>query len=144
MSAENKDVKGLQWTPDPRVVLVSQAEMDEICTNCCGPSATGVFAIDTTYNVGNFFVTARRYQNRKFIHKQAGRIVNLPGPVMFHVKQDASQFHYFANILLEENYEFEQVRYIGGDRGQSQQAFLRPLKGAQFLPCKKHPEGDMT
>lgn len=119
--------------------------MDEICTNCCGPSATGVFAIDTTYNVGNFFVTARRYQNRKFIHKQAGRIANLPGPVMFHVKQDASQFYYFANILLEENYEFEQVRYIGGDRGQSQPAFnLRPLKGAQFLPCKKHPEGDMT
>lgn len=118
--------------------------MDEMCTNCSGPSATGVSAIDTTYNVGNFFVTARRYQNRKFIHKQTGRTANLPGPEMFHVKQDASQFHYSANISLEENYEFEQVRYIGGDRSQSLQAFLRPLKGAQFLPCKKHPEDDMT
>ena len=144
LSAENKDVKGLQWTPTPRVVLASQGQMDEICTNCCGPNAMGVFSIDTTYNVGNFFVTATSYQNRMFIHKQTGRAANLPGPAMFHVKQDASQFHYFANILLEANYQFEQVRYIGGDRSQSQQAFLRPLKGAQFLPCKKHLEDDMT
>ena len=34
LSAVNKDVKGLQWTPTPRVVLVSQGQMDEICTNC--------------------------------------------------------------------------------------------------------------
>lgn len=144
LSAVNKDVKGLQWTPTPRVVLVSQRQMDEICTNCCGPNATGVFAIGTTYDVGNFFVTATSYQNRKFIHKQTGRTANLPGPVMFHVKRDASQLHYFENILLEANYEFEQVRYFGGNRSQSQQAFFRPLKGAQILSCKKHLEDDMT
>ena len=62
---------------------------------------------------------------------------------MFHVKQDACQFLYFANTLLEAKYEFEQVRYVGGDRSQSQKAFLKPLKGAQFLPCKKHLEDDM-
>ena len=62
---------------------------------------------------------------------------------MFHVKQDASQFLYFANTLLEAKYEFEQVRYVGGDRSQSQKAFLKPLKGAKFLPCKKHLEDDM-
>ena len=55
---------------------------------------------------------------------------------MFHVKQDASQFLYFANTLLETKYEFEQVRYVGGDRSQSQKAFLKPLKGAKFLPGK--------
>ena len=33
LSAENKDVKGLQWTPTPRVVFVSQGQMDEMCTN---------------------------------------------------------------------------------------------------------------
>ncbi len=118
--------------------------MDEICANCCGPDATSVFSMDTTYNVGNFFVTATSYQNRKFIYRQTGRAANLPGPAMFHVKQDANQFQYFANTLLEAKYEFEQIRYIGGDRSKSQQAFLRPLKGAQFLHCKKHLEDDMT
>ena len=62
-SAENDDVKGLQWTPTPRVVFVNKGQMDEIVTNCCGPNATGVFSIDTTYNVGNFYVTATSYQN---------------------------------------------------------------------------------
>ena len=57
-SAENDDVKGLQWTPTPRVVFVNKGQMDEIVTNCCGPNATGVFSIDTTYNVGNFYITA--------------------------------------------------------------------------------------
>ena len=143
-SAENDGVRGLQWTPTPRVVFVNQGQMEEIITNCCGPNATGVFSIDTTYNVGNFYVTATSYQNRKFIHKRTGKAANLPGPAMFHVKQDASQFQYFANTLLEAKYEFEQVRYIGGDRSQSQQGFLRPLKGAKFVPCKKHIEDDMT
>ena len=90
-------MKGLQWTPTPRVVFVNQGQMEEIVTNFCGPSATGVFSIDTTYNVGNFCVTATSYQNRMFIHNQTGRVANLPGPAMFHVKQDASQFLYFAN-----------------------------------------------
>ena len=134
-SAKNDDVKGLQWTPTPRVVFVNKGQMEEIVTNCCGPNATGVFSIDTTYNVGNFYVTATSYQNRMFIHNQTGRVANLPGPAMFHVKQDASQFLYFANTLLETKYEFEQVRYVGGDRSQSQKAFLKPLKGAKFLPC---------
>ena len=142
-SAQNDDVKGLQWTPTPRVVFVNKGQMDEIVTNCCGPNATGVFSIDTTYNVGNFYVTATSYQNRMFIHNQTGRVANLPGPAMFHVKQDASQFLYFANTLLEAKYGFEQVRYVGGDRSQSQKAFLKPLKGAKFLPCKKHLEDDM-
>lgn len=74
LSAVNKDVKGLQWTPTLRVVLVSQGQMDEICTNCCGPNATGVFAIGTTYNVGNFFVTATSYQNRSLF---TSRLVEL-------------------------------------------------------------------
>ena len=43
-SAENDDVKGLQWTPTPRVVFVSQGQMEEIVTNCCGPNATDVFS----------------------------------------------------------------------------------------------------
>ena len=62
---------------------------------------------------------------------------------MFHVKQDASQFLCFANTVLEAKYEFEQVWYVGGDRSQSQKAFLKPLKGAKFSPCKKYLEDDM-
>ena len=59
---------------------------------------------------------------------------------MFHVKQDASLFFYLANTLLETKHEFEKVRYVGGDRSQSQKAFLKPLNGAKFLPCKKTSE----
>lgn len=141
-SAENDDVKGLQWTPTPRVMFVNKGQIAEIVTNCCDPNATGVFSIDTTHNVCNFYVTATSYQNQKFIHKQTGRVANLPGPAMFHVKQNASQFLDFANTLLEAKYEFQQVQYVGRDRSQSQKVFLKPLKGAKFLPCKKHLEDD--
>ena len=98
------------------------------------------FLSTLTYNVGNFYVTATSYQNRMFIHNQTGRVANHPGPVMFHVKQDASLFFYLANTLLETKHEFEKVRYVGGDRSQSQKAFLKPLNGAKFLPCKKTSE----
>ena len=55
----------------------------------------------------------------------------------------AMQFLYFANTLLEAKYQFEQVRYVGGDRSQSQKVFLKPGKGAKFVSCKKHLEDGM-
>ena len=68
-SAESDVVKGLQWTPTPRVVFVNKGQMGEIVTNCCGPNTTGVFSIVTTYNVANCYFTATSYQNQMFSHK---------------------------------------------------------------------------
>ena len=136
-------IKGLQWTPSPRVVYVEEWQMVEIVENCCKPDSASVLSIDTTFNVGQFYVTSTTYQNPKFINQRTGKFVNVPGPALFHVRQDETQFLFFCNTLLEANYQFEKVRFVGGDRDKGQKGFLKPLKGATYLPCKKHIEDNM-
>ena len=136
-------IKGLQWTPSPRVVYVEDWQMAEIVENCCQPDSTCVLSIDTTFNVGQFYVTSTTYQNAKFVNQRTGKLANLPGPTLFHVRQDESQFLFFSNNLLEANYAFEKVRFVGGDRDKGQKGFLKPLKGVTYLPCKKHIEDNM-
>lgn len=136
-------LKGLQWTPSPRVVYVEEWQMAEIVENCCKPDSTSVLSIDTTFNVGKFYVTSTTYQNQKFINERTGKYANLPGPALFHVCQDETQFLFFCNTLLEVDYEFEKVRFVGGDRDKGQKGFLKPLRGVLYLPCKKHIEDNM-
>ena len=117
--------------------------MAEIVENCCQPDSTCVLSIDTTFNVGQFYVTSTTYQNAKFVNQRTGKLANLPGPALFHVRQDESQFLFFSNNLLEANYAFEKVRFVGGDRDKGQKGFLKPLKGVTYLPCKKRIEDNI-
>ena len=136
-------LRGLQWTPAPRIVYAEDWQMVEIVQNCCQVNSASVLSIDTTFNFGTFFVNSTIYQNRNFINQRTGKCSNLPGPALFHVRQDESHFFYFSYTLLEVNYEFEKVRFIGGDRDKTQKGFLKPLKGVTYLPCKKHLQENM-
>ena len=101
-------------------------------------------SIDTTYNVGNFYVTSTTYQSSKFVHSRTGKPAILPGPAMFHVRRSEKDFKYFSHSLLEVNQGFEEIAFVGGDRDQAQKGFLKPLKRSIFLPCKKHVEDDIS
>ena len=48
-------IKGLQWTPSPRVMYVEEWQMAEIVKNCCKPDSASVLSIDTTFNVEQFY-----------------------------------------------------------------------------------------
>ena len=60
-----------------------------------------VFAIDTVYNVGDYYVTTTTYENDKFVNIQTQSKVNLPGPALFHIKQDHENFLYFCHTILQ-------------------------------------------
>lgn len=136
-------LRGFQWTPATRIVYAEDWQMVKIMQNCCQVNSASVLSIDTTFNVGKFYVTSTTYQNRNFINQRTARCSNLPGPALFHVCQDESQFFYFSYTLLEVNYGFEKVRFIEGDRDKAQKGFLKPLKGVTYLPCKKHLQENM-
>ncbi|KAK3704120.1 hypothetical protein QZH41_006809 [Actinostola sp. cb2023] len=144
LSREDQSVRNLQWTPSPRVVYCTEEQINEIISECCGDASQSILSIDTTYNVGEFYVTSTTYQSSKFIHSRTGKPAILPGPVMFHIRRTEKDFKYFIYTLLEQNDKLERVAFVGGDRDKAQQGFTTPLKRCTFLPCKKHVEDDIT
>lgn len=137
-------IRNMQWNPNPRVVFATDQQLAEIVEECCTPGSQSVLSIDTTYNVGDFYVTSTTYQSSKFIQTRTGKAAVLPGPAMFHVRKSEKDFKYFAHTLLEHNDKIKRIAFVGGDRDKAQQGFLSPLRGCTFLPCKKHVEDDIT
>jgi len=134
----------MQWTLNPRVVLATYQQLAEIVEEGCVPGSHSKPSIDTTYNVGDVYVTSTTYQSSKFIQTRTGKAAVLPGPAMLHVRKSEKKFKYFAHTLLEHNDKIKRIAFVGGDRDKAQQGFLSPLRGCTFLPCKKHVEDDVS
>lgn len=118
--------------------------MDDIQRECCTPDHPSILSIDTTFNVGEFYVTSTTYTSKVVLNNKTGKPANLPGPAMFHTSKNRKDYLYFAHTLLENNYDLERIVFCGGDRDKAQASFLKPLKGCTFLPCKKHIEDDIS
>lgn len=131
-------LRNLQWTPSPRVVFSYEAVLDEIVKNCCQITSSCVLSIDTTYGIGNKFVTSITYEHAELLNCDTGKSANLPGPAMFHVCERKEDFVYFAQTLVQQNEKFENVNFVGADRSAALKGFLQPLKGAVLVPCTKH------
>ena len=59
LAKEDKAVHNLQWTPSPRVVICLEDQIKDIVKDCCSPGSTSILSIDTTFNVGNFYLHSR-------------------------------------------------------------------------------------
>ena len=46
----------LSWTPHPRTVFATKGQLESIVEYCTGPGKTSIFAIDTVFNIGDFYV----------------------------------------------------------------------------------------
>ncbi|KAJ7386858.1 hypothetical protein OS493_006891 [Desmophyllum pertusum] len=57
LSKDDKAVHNLQWTLSPRVVYFVDEQVDGILQECCCPDSMSILSIDTTFNIGNFYVT---------------------------------------------------------------------------------------
>lgn len=99
-------VRNLQWTPFPRVVFCTDEQLEEIIEECCSIDSKSILSIDTSYNVGNFYVTSTTHQSSKFVHSRIGKPAILPGAAMFHVRRSEKHFKYFSHSLLEVNLRF--------------------------------------
>ena len=144
MAKTDQTVHNLQWTPAPRVIFSTDDQVKDIIEECCNLNTTSILSIDTTFNVGDFYVTSTTYQSSKFSNVDTGKRANLPGPAMFHVTRTKKDYQAFCHALLEINENIELVNYVGGDRDKAQAGFLIPLKGATFLPCTKHVQDDVA
>ena len=118
--------------------------LKNVVDECCSPTSISPFCLDTTYNIGPFYVTPTVYIRKDVVHEKYGNDAVFPGPAMFHVNRSGRDFFFFAATLAEINFNITKCKFIGGDRDGAQQYFLRLFPEATFLPCTKHVEDDIS
>ena len=144
MAKEKQYIRNLQWTPEPRMVFLTENVLQDVVDSCTNPEMFTPFTIDTTLNVGSFYVTTRTYKHLKLIDHRTGKHPSLPGPALFHRRQDTGLFLYFAQTLQEVNNRIADILAIGSDcfKGYSN-GFASVCPVARVIVCKKHAEDDI-
>ena len=141
LSNDTDYVKNLQWTPHPRCVVLTDAVVQDVVDNCAQAGNFQAFTVDTTFNVGPFYVTTSTYKHLKLIDRRSGKHPNLPGPALFHTRQDTGQFTYFAQTLAENNRGIGNILAVGSDLCTTYCTGFAPVCPlARVVVCKKHAE----
>ena len=69
----------------------SLTDIERFCTNNSAPSSYGsILAIDTTFNIGQHYVTQMTYQKLSLQRKDTLTSLWFPGPVLIHLHQEKS------------------------------------------------------
>ena len=144
MAKENQYIRNLQWTPHPQMVVLTDNVLQDVVDFCTDPELFTPFTIETTFNVGAFYVTTTTYKHLKLVDQRSGKHPSLPGPALFHLRQDTGQFLYFAQTLQEVNNNVGDILAIGSDRFKGYaNGFASVCPVARVIVCKKHAKDDV-
>ena len=146
--AESKPyIRRIQLTPEPACILATEQQIKDVKRFCKSNTQTpSVFCVDTTFNIGHFYVTATTYKHLLLTDAKYGSHPTMLGPCMLHMRQNKSHsisWHHRSLVSLEE--EFSNVLAIRSDRDAALRKGMKsffPL--ATRLSCKKHVEDDVA
>ena len=80
---------------------------------CCKWPEAGVFAVDTTFNLCNSWITGTSYRNKRLVNTiDGGAPVHL-GPIMLHFTRDEKTFGRFGLEILSANPNLKNISFIG-------------------------------
>ena len=133
-------VHGLQLSPSIRFVVSTRQTLANLVTFSTSYAKCTPLCIDTTYGIGEFFVTTS-YKNLKVLNKGNHEHPSFPGPALFHVDEDESVFSYFSQTLVSMENSLRSILFIGSDRDRALiNGTRKHFLIAKNLFCKKHVE----
>ena len=111
----NEFVQDVKAAPFPMSVMCFQWQLSDMirfltCNHCFG-----VLTVDTTYKLGEFFVTPMTYPHLMVEDIKTKRHPIMLGPVLVHQKVDFSAFNYFVSTLIGLHKELKHVLAFGTD-----------------------------
>lgn len=138
-------IRRVQVTPEPSCIVASDRQLNDLvrfCTTQFLPAS--VLCIDTTFNIGNFFVTPTTYKHKILVDRQYGKEPTLLGPTMIHMQTKAESYKFFGSSLVSLDDELSNILAIGSDRDAAlRKGFSSFFPIATQLCCKGHLEQDI-
>ena len=94
---KNAFVRDVKAAPEPMAVCFMDWQLQELQRFCTNPAEFTILPADTTYNLGDFYVTPLSYRHLMLEDVRSGEPPSLPGPVLVHQQMKFSSFNYFAS-----------------------------------------------
>ena len=108
-------VQDVKAAPEPQSVLFYQWQVDDLVCFCTNNSNFSVLTVDTTFNLGDFFVTPMTYHHLFLECIHTGKHPIMIGPMLVHQCMQFATFNYFASTLIGSNKRIRNVLAFGTD-----------------------------
>ena len=93
----------------------TEKQLFDIEKFCCKSTEAGVFAVDTTFNLSNLWITDTSYRNKGLVNTiDGGTPVHL-GPSMLCFTKDEKTFGRFGLEVLSANPNLKNISFVGVD-----------------------------
>ena len=108
-------VQDVKAAPQPMCILSSKWQLDDMVRFLTSNHRFGVLTADTTYNLGEFYVTPLVYPHLMLEDTKTRKPPLLLGPMLIHQSVDFSAFNYFMSTLIGCRRELRHVMAYGTD-----------------------------
>ena len=108
-------VQDVKAAPEPQSVLFYRWQVDDLVRFCTNNSNFSVLTVDTTFNLGDFFVTPMTYHHLLLENIRTGNHPIMIGPMLVHQRMQFATFNYFASTLIGSNKQIRNVLAFGTD-----------------------------
>lgn len=138
-SGDEKFTRGIAAWPEPICVLGCDYQFKDIARFCCREHEAYPLGLDTTFNLGEFYVTPTSYKNLLLYNVRDGKPPLFIGPTLVHMTRGYSAYCHLASKLKEEEPDIGDIRSLVTD---GEAGLLKALKvfypHAVKLRCTKH------
>ena len=123
----------------PVIFLYTDQQVKDINRFCCNKIMPAVFNIDTTFNLGKFYVTVTAYENVSVIRQKTGKHPTSIGPIMIHSKKDRNTYYLLASKIRQLVEPSKSLVSFGTDDDPAlYEPFQTCFPGAKHLLCRIH------
>ena len=121
------------------VFAYTDKQLSDIEKFCYKSTEAGVFAVDTTFNLCDLWITDTSYRNKRLVNTiDGGAPVHL-GPIMLHFTKDEKTFGRFGLEILSANPNLTSISFIGVDLESAIFTGLKTMiPGLCRLICVRH------
>ena len=126
-------VRDVKAAPNPQCVLFFDWQLNDLVRFLTDSRQFSVLTADTTYNLGQFYVTPTTYRHLMLVNITSQKHPTMAGPILVHQRKDFASFSYFANTM------------IGTDGDQALiEAFAHNFPFAKQLRCFIHMKKNIS
>ena len=117
----------------------TEKQLSDIEKFCCKSTEAGVFAVDTTFNLCDLWITDTSYRNKRLVNTIGGGAPVHLGPIIQHFTKDEKTFGRFGLEYLSANPNLKYISFIGVDLEPAIFTGLKTMTpGLSRLICVRH------
>ena len=138
-------VRDVKAAPEPQCVLFCDWQLNDLSRFVTNQNQFSIFSADTTYNLGDFYVTPTTYQHLMLEDTTTMKHPYFLGPIRVHQRKNFSAFNYLASTLIGHCKKLRDVQAFGTDGDPALiEALSHNFTSAKQLRCFIHLKRNIT